>query len=320
MRIIVTIPVKLHHIEMLKAACPSAEFFFTNGRPDDMLLGEAEIIIGGIAADQLPLCKKLRFLQLSMAGSDSYAKLVPQSILLANASGAYGLAISEHMLGVMLMLMKKLHLYRDNQRESLWRDEGGVTTPMGARILIVGLGDIGGEFAKRCTSLGAHCVGIRRTLREMPDYIEEQHTLADLDSLLPDCDVVALALPQSDESIHLFDEKRLRLMKKGAILLNVGRGSAVDSDALAAVLEESRISAGLDVTEPEPLPAEHKLWKCPNCIITPHISGYYHLAETHDRIVRIAAENLSAYLNGGKISNLVDRSTGYRENGNRFRA
>ncbi len=320
MKIVVTIPVKLHHIEMLKAACPSAEFYFTNGRPDDRLLEEAEVIIGGVAADQLPLCKKLRFLQLSMAGSDSYAKLIPESIILANASGAYGLAISEHMIGVMLMLMKKLHLYRDNQNESLWRDEGTVTTPMGEKVLIVGLGDIGGEFAKRCKALGAYCIGIRRTLREMPDYIEEQHTLADLDSLLPECGVVALALPQSDESIHLMNEKRLQLMKKGAILLNVGRGSAVDTEALLKVLEEGRISAGLDVTEPEPLPAGHPLWKCPNCMITPHISGYYHLAETHDRIVRIAAENLSAYIGGGTIRNLVNRKTGYRENENRFRA
>lgn len=318
MNIIVTIPVTLKHIEMLKAACPDGKFYFTNGRPEDCLLENAEVIIGGISEDQLPLCKHLRFLQLGMAGSDSYAKSVPDNVLLANASGAYGLAISEHMLGATLMLMKKLHIYRDNQSQNLWHDEGGVKSLDDARVLIVGLGDIGGEFAKRCTALGAYCIGIRRTLRVMPDYIQEQYTLDALDELLPGADVVALALPQSDASRGLLTENRMRLMKHGAILINVGRGSAVDTDALVRVLNEGHISASVDVTDPEPLPADHPLWKCKNCLITPHISGFYHLKQTHDRIVRIASENLRAYVNGESISNIVDRSTGYRESSNRF--
>ena len=318
MNIIVTIPVEPRHIDLLKAACPEGKFYFTNGSPDDALLERAEVVIGSVAAERLPLCKSLRFLQLSMAGSDTYAKIVPENVLIANASGAYGLAISEHMLASALMLMKKLHLYRDNQNENLWRDEGGVTSIEDARVLVVGLGDIGGEFAKRCTALGAYCIGIRRSLREMPAYIKEQYTLDALDELLPAADVVALALPQSDASRGLFNEERLRLMKPGTILLNVGRGSAVDTDALARVLNEGRISASVDVTDPEPLPAEHPLWKCKNCLITPHISGFYHLRQTHDRIVQIAAENLRAYVNGETLSNLVDRSTGYRENLNRF--
>ena len=318
MKIIVTIPCQKKHVDLLRTACPDGEFIFTNGVPGDDLLREAEFIIGGVPLDKLCLCKKLRFLQLSMAGSDNYAGRVPEGVILANASGAFGLAISEHMFGAMLMLMKKLHLYRDNQTASLWQDEGRVTSVEGARVLVVGLGDIGGEFAKRCKAFGAYCIGIRRTIHDKPDYIDELHTLSDLDLLLPTADVVALALPQSEQSKKLFNEARLRAMKQGSILLNVGRGSAVDTDALVDVLNEGRIMASVDVTDPEPLPAEHPLWKCKNALVTPHISGFYHLQQTHDRIVSFAANNLHAFVTGGTIRNLVDSSTGYRTIENRF--
>ena len=253
-----------------------------------------------------------------MAGSDTFAGKVPENVLLANSSGAYGLAISEHMLGMLLMLTKKLYLYRDNQNEAVWHDEGNVTSIFGSRVMTVGLGDIGGEFAKRCKGLGAYNIGIRRTMRSCPEFMDEMHTLDELDSLLPSADVVALALPNSEASRHLMNEARLRSMKGGAILLNVGRGSAVDTDALVKVLNEGLIMAGIDVTDPEPLPKEHPLWHCPGIIITPHISGYYHLRHTQDTIIEIAACNIENYMNGRPIRNLVDRITGYRAVENRY--
>ena len=106
---------------------------------------------------------------------------------------------------------------------------------------------------------------------------------------------------------------RLEGMKKGAILLNVGRGNAVETEALCDLLESGYLGgAGLDVTDPEPLPAGHRLWKAPNLVLTPHISGLYHLQETHERILRIAAENLRAFLAGEPLKNVVDWETGYR--------
>ena len=102
-------------------------------------------------------------------------------------------------------------------------------------------------------------------------------------------------------------------MKKGAVLLNVGRGTVIDTDALYEVLQEDYLfGAAIDVTDPEPLPSAHNLWDLKNVIITPHISGDYHLRETHNRIVNIAAENLKAYLKGEELKNIVDLSTGYR--------
>lgn len=318
MKILVALPIDKKHRELLETACPNGEFVFAEGDYSSDNIADAEVVIGNLPPDRFSECKKLRFVQLGMAGSDNYKGKVPEGVLLANASGAFGLAISEHMLGNMLMLMKKLHLYRDNQLESNWRDEGSVTSVEGARVLVVGLGDIGGDFAKKCKALGAYTIGIRRTLHDKPDYIDELHTPDMLDELLPTADVVALALPQSNESKGLFNETRLRGMKRGAILLNVGRGSAIDTDALVKVLEEGHIMAGVDVTDLEPLPAEHPLWKCKNCLVTPHISGFYHLKQTHDRIISIAARNLAALVSGGEIGNLVDGETGYRARKNRL--
>ena len=319
MNILVAMPTYEEHEIRLKKACPEAAFTFLHGnRPEREQLENAEIIIGNIPSGDLQYCRNLKFLQLSMAGSDTFAGKVPENVLLANSSGAYGLAISEHMLGMLLMLTKKLYLYRDNQNEAVWHDEGNVTSIFGSRVLTVGLGDIGGEFAKRCKGLGAYNIGIRRTMRSCPEFMDKMHTLDELDSLLPSADVVALALPNSEASRHLMNEARLRSMKRGAILLNVGRGSAVDTDALVKVLNEGLIMAGIDVTDPEPLPKEHPLWHCPGIIITPHISGYYHLRHTQDTIIEIAACNIENYMNGRPIGNLVDRITGYRAVENRY--
>lgn len=313
LNILVAMPTEERHIKALKCACPEGEFVFLNGAtPTRAQMADAEVIIGEPPVEMLEYATKLRLLQLSMAGSDSYSAMLPKCVLLANSSGAYGLAISEHMLGMLLMLMKKLHLYRDNQRQCVWRDEGSITSLENARVLVVGLGDIGGEFAKRCTLLGARCTGIRRNIYEKPDYVDNVYTLAELDRLLPEYDIVALCLPQSIHSRRLMNEARLFAMKQGGILLNVGRGNAIDMEALLKALNAGHILAGLDVTVPEPLPSDHPLWNAPGALITPHVSGYYHLKQTHDRIVEIAAINLRRFVTGRSIINLVDPSTGYR--------
>lgn len=134
----------------------------------------------------------------------------------------------------------------------------------------------------------------------------------DLDAELPQADLVALSLPGTDETAHMFDAARIARMKPGAILMNVGRGTAVDTDALTEALRSGHLfGAALDVTDPEPLPADHPLWKLPNAFITPHISGRFSLPRTLDNIVDIFARNLRHYLNGETLDNQVSRSTHY---------
>ena len=275
-----------------------------------------EVIIGTPAPSDLSRASSLRYLHLSMAGSNAFVKegVLAPGVLLTNSSGNFGHAIIEHMMGMVYSLYKKLHLYRDNQNESLWRDEGAVRSIHGAKVLVVGMGDIGEAFAKTAHALGMHVSGIRRTTVEKPVFIEVMYSPDELKSIVGNFDIVALSLPETAKTVHLFDEKMIDAMKDGAVLLNVGRGSAIDTDALVRALQSGKLyGAGLDVTEPEPLPADHPLWKCTNCLITPHISGFFHLRDTYDAIVSLAYDNLSAYFEGKTPKNVVDFATGYRK-------
>jgi phosphoglycerate dehydrogenase-like enzyme len=178
--------------------------------------------------------------------------------------------------------------------------------------LIAGMGDIGGEFAKRLKALGAYTIGIKRTDADKPDYLDEQYTMDKLESLLPRADVVALCLPDTKLTDKIINKSTLKLMKNDAVLINVGRGNAVDTEALCAALEAGQLfGAALDVTDPEPLPKEHRLWSIENAIITPHVSGGYSLDETLERIVRIAVNNLEAFIQGKSLINVIDCSKGY---------
>lgn len=318
LNILITVPADEENRRLIESACPGGRFFYIPAKElkaEDVR--DKEVILGNIPKELVPKCEKLRLLHLNMAGADGYPELMPEGAYLANSSGAYGLAISEHMLGMLLAIKKKLYLYYENQQNALWRDEGAVTSIEDSVVLSVGMGDIGGEFTRKCKALGAYTMGIRRTLRDKPDYLDEIHTLAELDGLLPRADVVALSLPTSPDSVGLMDERRLRLMKQGAALINVGRGTAIAPDALAKVCGEGRIYAALDVTDPEPLPAEHPLWHTENVFITPHISGFFHLKQTLDRIIKISAENLRRFVSGEELLNLVDPATGYRKGENR---
>lgn len=215
---------------------------------------------------------------------------------------------------MLLELFKKLHSYRDAQHLHQWKSLGRVRSIEGSTVLVLGMGDIGGEFARKVKALGATVIGVRRTDTRKPDYVDELYLTEELDSLLPRADVVAVTLPGNRETAGMVSRKRIESMKEGAVLLNVGRGVIVDTEALCDGLESGHLGGvGLDVTDPEPLPQNHRLWDLPNAVITPHISGFYHLPETLERIVRISAENLRAYVSGNPLRNQVDFSTGYRK-------
>ncbi len=311
--ILVTPPVNETHRALLESACPGGRFNYVPAKEvTEKDIASAEVIIGNVPQAMLGCASALRLLQLNSAGADGYPEAMPREARLCNSSGAYGLAISEHMLAALLAIIKKLYLYADNQKQCIWHDEGGVTSVEGAVVLSVGMGDIGGEFLKKCKALGAYTIGVRRTSRAKPDFADEVYTIEALDELLPRADVVALSLPSSKETNGLMDARRLGLLKRGAVLINVGRGSAVDGFALAQAANEGRVRAALDVTDPEPLPPEHPLWTAKNVYVTPHISGFFHLDETLNRIIRIAAENLRRYTAGEPLLNLVDARSGGR--------
>ena len=317
MKILITVPFTEEQEKRLRAQMPGAEYMFTTRvKASDKQIREADVILGNLPVARLAQAANLKWLQLNSSGADAYAAegaLAPE-VILTNATGAYGLAISEHLLAATFFLKKKLGLYFMNQKNREWKDEGQVTAISGSRTLVIGLGSIGGDYARKMALLGSRVVGIRRTKAECPDYLEEIGTFEDIDRFLPEADIVALALPNTPQTYHIMNEERLSGMKRGSILLNVGRGTAIDQDTLVKVLRNGPLAgASIDVTDPEPLPADHPLWRCENLLLTPHIAGDYHLQETLDQIVELFIDNLGRYARGKELKNPVDKKTGYRK-------
>ncbi len=320
MKIIVTPPFTEEQKERIRKAAGSEEpLFRLKSEITQELLSDADVILGNLdSPSQVRWAPGLKWIQLNNAGTEGYCEpgLLPEGAVLTNATGAYGLAISEHMIACLFMLRKKLNLYYEDQLRREWKREGHVGVIQGTTVLVIGLGDIGRTFARKMKALGCYTIGIRRRVSEkaVPEdaVADEVHGMEELDRLLSRADVVALSLPGNASTYHVLNRERIGLLKPNAIVLNVGRGTAIDTDALSDALYAGNIAgAALDVTDPEPLPAEHPLWGAPGALITPHISGGYSLPETLAQICDIFAENLERFRKGEPLRNVVDMRTGY---------
>ena len=312
------LPLSSAQQDAFRAAAPGAEHIFVPAASlrfssEDATaeqLAAATVILGCPSGAALSRAGNLKWLHTWSAGVDPYLRpgVLPAGAALTCSAGAYGPAVSEHMLAMLLALMKRLPQYRDWQNERIFTDLGAVKSLAGATVLVGGCGDIGSHFALLCKALGAgRVVGLRRDPAKPAAGFDEVRPLSDLDALLPLADVVALALPSTPDTDGLLDERRLGLMKPDAILLNAGRGAAVDCAALARCMAAGRLwGAGLDVTCPEPLPEGHPLWLQPLALITPHVAGGGHLAATVERIVDIALDNLGRYCAGRPLRNRMN--------------
>lgn len=259
---------------------------------------DANAIIGNIPTSILAQIPDLEFVQLNSAGTNGYTDNpdFPKKVKLMNASGAYGVAISECLLAGILCLLKKIPQYIKNQSQHEWKDEGKVKSIYNSNILVLGLGDIGKEFSIRAHAMGAHIIGIKRNIQNKPEYIEKLTTMNELYSELEKADVIVCSLPGTIETENLFNEETLKHVKPGAIFANVGRGTLIDSEILKKALDEGIFSgAYIDVTNPEPLSSDSPLWDIENLIITPHVCGGYHLDETLNRIIDISIRNIKDY-------------------------
>ena len=314
--ILVTIPVNESHKERIDAiAKECCVRYVPGGQVTEEQVSEASVIIGNVPARFIRASEKLELLQLESAGADQYLPegVLAESTVLCNATGAYNRTVSEHAVALTLALMKKLYLYRDAQRNSQWIDFGTAMSPAGATVLVVGLGEIGLQYAKIMKAMGAKMIGVKRREGPCPEGIDALVRTDEVDTVLPRADVVFSILPNTKQTVHFYTKERFGLMKNSALFINCGRGNAVESGVLLKALQEGQIAAAaIDVTENEPLPADHPLWKQENLIITPHVAGTYHIPYTLERIVDIACENLEHWRKGEAFCNVVDMETGYR--------
>ncbi len=280
-----------------------------------LLLPGTEIIFGDVKPAWLEDAPDLKWVQISWAGVRPYigTKLL-ERVVLTNAAGAFGVTIAEHAAGMLLTLARNFRQYFRNAAEGLWKDAGSEWALEGRRALILGAGDIGKAVAERLRGFGMETVGFGKNARKDPAPFDRFITLEDLDAELAGADAGFGALPETPETIHLLNAERLALMKDDAIIVNCGRGSLIDPDALMAELDKGRFyGVGLDVTEPEPLPAESPLWKYDRVLITPHVAGigFGHLPKTTDRIWEIALDNLERYVAGKPLKNVITTKKGY---------
>ena len=258
-------------------------------------------------ADAIRASKTLRFLQLLTIGFDRLLLDKPQaSLALASAGDSLSPAVAEHAVAMMLALGRRFPEAQTNLAQQKW--DGSQNARMfsldGKTATIVGFGAIGREAALRLRPFGAHIIGVGRSA-PTSELADERIPVDQLDAALGRSDIVMIATPLTDQTRHMFDSARIGRMTKGAVLINIARGPIVDTQALTSALQSGHLGgAGLDVTDPEPLPADHPLWKAPNVIITPHVAA----AGGYRRLGIFAATNVSAFMRGETPKALIAQS------------
>jgi phosphoglycerate dehydrogenase-like enzyme len=262
--------------------------------------------------------REVKVVQSMMAGVDWITPWLPKDVALCDGRGIHDISTSEWVVASIIASLKRFPLYRDLQNRHEWggqasvRDgflgESGPQTGQyrimgedlsGKSVLIVGYGSIGAAIESRLTPFGVDIVRVARSSRNTPQVFP----VSELHRLLPQADIVIAIVPFTPETHKLFGDREISLMKPGALLVNAARGPVVDTDALLAALNARKIRAALDVTDPEPLPADHPLWSAPDCFITPHVAGS--TPEFIHRAFRFGVAQIRRYLAGEPLENLV---------------
>lgn len=277
-------------------------------------IDEYEILYGDVGPDIIRNAKNLRWVCSPNAGVEKYQPedAMPKGCMLTNSSGAYGLAIAEHIIMVLLMLMRRMPEYQAAMADRSWPYFSPIRSIANSNILMLGTGDIGSNTARRLSSLGANVIGVSRSGKSSEPAFSRVAKVDELDTLLPGADAVIMALPSTPDTIGILSRERIARLNSQAFVINVGRGSAIDQEALVEALQNRRIAgAALDVMTPEPLPADHPLWDCPNTIITPHVSGNDALKSTQEADVSMFLSDLELYAANKPLKYLVNRKAGY---------
>lgn len=269
-----------------------------------------------LSPEFLAKARKLRYVQAQSAGVDRYAGMRElrerPEIVFCNLRAVHGPAIADHVFAMLLALARDLPSAWEHQREARWQRDGAREpfSLAGRSLLVVGLGGIGTEVARRAKGFEMNVLATRRSGTDAPSFVDRVELADKLGELLPLADVIVLCVPLTPETTNLIDTRAFAAVKPGAILVNIARGKVVDTRALVDALKSGRLGgACLDVTDPEPLPPEHELWRTPNVLITPHVAAS--AALTDERANALVRENLRRFSRGEPLLNVVDWNAGY---------
>ena len=309
---------KERHIEKIKETAieaGAALCFVETEKEIPEGFSDAEVLYG-FGTEYARTNPALKWLCVPSAGVDylmGESAFANKDCLLTNSSGAYGVKIAEHIITVSLMMMRKLTLTYEESLRGEWGKPKPQKSLKDCRITVLGTGDIGTCFAKRAKGFEPETiVGVNRSGKCPDPSYDRILTIVELDSILPETDLLVMSLPDTVETKGILSGERMALLPKDAYIVNVGRGSAIDEEALGELLEKDALGgAALDVFRTEPLPSDSPLWKTKNLLITPHVAGNLTLDYTLDTNVNMFCEDLLNYAKGLPLKNLVDRTRGY---------
>lgn len=305
-----------NNLAELQETLPQLEFVTGSSHAERLeKVGDCDAMVGMLNADLLQAGSNLKWIQVGSAGVEGYLSLPGlrnSDIIFTNGKIVQGPEIADHAMGLLLMLTRNLKQFNDNMREGDWNTRQ--TMPMielrGKTMLIIGLGGIGLQVAERADAFGMTVLAVDPKDFPFMRALEYVGKPDELDDLLPEADVVVSSVPHTAESEGLLGEEEFERMKDGVYLINISRGPVVDTAALVDALESGKVrGAGLDVTDPEPLPSDHPLWRMPNVIITPHVASQS--PAVGRRISELFRENIERFVEGRPLRNVVDKVKGY---------
>jgi phosphoglycerate dehydrogenase-like enzyme len=281
-------------------------------------IGDADAFIGDITSAEVRAGKNLKWVGVMSAGvervlfpPDGSSDLRDSAIVLTNNKIVQGPEIADHALAMLLMLSRNLYALYRNDQQQIWnpRTFHGIEL-RGKTAVVIGVGGIGSQIAIRATAFGMTVIGVDPEDKPFLPFLQRVVKPDQLDDVLPQADVVFISVPDTPKSHKMMGAREFELMKKNSYFIAVSRGGIYDMGGLVKAMDERRLAgAGVDVTDPEPLPKDHPLWKFENAIITPHIAG--RSDQDAGRMAGTIKENLVRFVEGKPLINVVDKQKGY---------
>lgn len=310
-------------IKILQSIAPNIEFVSSEAvaAAGEKIVGSYDAVMLGCGmGDSLNHAIGVAWVHSFSAGvegclSNATLKAMQDNYILTNGRGTAAATIAEHVIAMTMSFSRGLHVFRDSQTNASWDRQlifgNNITTTINKKtMLVLGLGAIGKEVAQRANALGMKVIATRNSSREGPNYVDYVGLSGETLTLVETADVVVNTLPSTDSTRGFLDKEFFKAMKSSALLVSVGRGATTNSDDLVAALQAGELrGAALDVTDPEPLPSDHALWKQKNVIITPHIAGTG--SGSSDRAFKLMLENVRRYQADQPLLNTVNKEAGY---------